>query len=406
MALRHCPGLGPHRIAALLRACGTAYAAVREAASWNARGLAGPKISHAFRHEAWRPGAEAEYRAARAARMERLTWDDPRYPARLRELPDPPALLYYQGDAGLLASPAVAVVGARACTNMGLRAAEIISTGLSRLGVTVVSGLAEGIDRQAHLGGLSGPGSSIAVLGAGLDQDYPPRNADLREVLNKRGLVVTEFGPGVEPRPGHFPVRNRLISGLSLGVVVAEAAAKSGSLITARLALEQGREVFALPGPLGQPTFVGCLDLLKQGAILVETAEDILEALRRPLREALGDLPGPSAEFEPPDLPPARFPEALRPVPRPVRAAGRPRPPLPAVRPAPEPPADLPPLERRLLETLRRERRTHIDELCRLLELGSAEVGSALLLLEMKSLVRQWPGMNYTLFEDEEPYGS
>ncbi|WP_415519218.1 MAG: DNA-processing protein DprA [Desulfovibrio aminophilus] len=405
LALRHCPGIGSRRALPLLRAYGSAYAAVRDASSWTSRGLLAPALSRAFLREEWRPAAESEYRAARAASMERLTWADPRYPARLRELSDAPLLLYCQGDVALLGNPSVAVVGARACTNMGLRAAEIISTGLSALGITVVSGLAEGIDRQAHLGGLSGLGSSIAVLGAGLDQDYPPRNADLRAILNERGLVVTEFGPGVEPRPSHFPVRNRIISGLSLGVVVAEAAAKSGSLITARLALEQGREVFALPGPLGQPSFVGCLDLLKQGAILVEKAEDIVEALRFPLRTALGELPDPRPDFQPPELPPARLPEVLRPVPRPVRTAKRLTPP-PPTRPAPAPPANLPPLERRLLDVLKRERKTHIDELCRLLDLGSAEVGSALLLLEMKNLVRQWPGMSYTLFEDDGAYGS
>ena len=160
--------------------------------------------------------------------------------------------LYVVGDVSLFKNPGVAVVGARECTPMGLEATGRISMQLSKSGITVISGLALGIDRQAHLGGLRGVGSSVAVLGCGLDVDYPQDNRDVRRRLGEKGLVVTEYGPGVRPRPEHFPIRNRLISGLALGVLVAEAAHDSGSLITARLAGEQGREVFALPGPIGQ----------------------------------------------------------------------------------------------------------------------------------------------------------
>ncbi len=409
LALRHCPGLGPRRALPLLTHYGSAYAAVQDAENWLRLGLVREAdLARACRAEAWRSGAEEEFRAARSLGLNRLCWGDAAYPESLRQIPDPPLVLYFAGDAGLLRNPAVAVVGARECTNLGLASAERISTGLSAAGLTVVSGLAVGIDRQAHLGGLSGPGSSIAVLGAGLDQDYPPQNADLRKVLEARGLVLSEFAPGAPPRPGNFPVRNRIISGLSLGVVVAEAARKSGSLITARLALEQGREVFAVPGPLGQPAFVGCNDLIRQGACLVDKAENILESLRFALRLSLEDLPPVSPDFRAPDLPPARPPqeEPLRPVPRAAgkgkaKAAPKPRP-----RPEPRPPEDLPPLERDLLGLLRRDRKAHIDTLCRELDRPSAEVGSALLLLEMKSLVRQWPGMCYTLFEDEEAYGN
>ena len=409
LALRHCPGLGPRRALPLLTHYGTAYDAVQDAGRWLGLGLLRePDLARSFLAEAWRPEAEEEFRAARTLGLSRLCWGDARYPELLRQIPDPPLVLYYAGDAGLLANPAVAVVGARECTNLGLTSAERISAGLSAAGVTVVSGLAVGIDRQAHLGGLSGPGSSIAVLGAGLDLDYPPQNADVRKVLVERGLVLTEYGPGTPPRPSNFPVRNRIISGLSLGVVVAEAASKSGSLITARLALDQGREVFAVPGPLGQPAFVGCNDLIRQGACLVDKAEDILESLRFALRLSLGDLPPAPPDFRAPDLPPARpqQEEPLRPV-RPAKAKGKAKAAKPRQqRPGPEIPADLPPLERDLLGLLRRDRKAHIDVLCRELGRGSAEVGSALLLLEMKSLIRQWPGMCYTLFEAEEAYGN
>ncbi len=415
LALRHSPGLGPRQALPLLEHYGSAFAAVQDAAGWGRLGLLrDPDLLRAFRAEAWRPDAEEEFRAAKALGQARLCWGDADYPETLRGIPDPPLVLYLAGDASLLRNPAVAVVGARECTNLGLTSAERISAGLSALGLTVVSGLAVGIDRQAHLGGLSGLGSSIAVLGAGLDRNYPPQNADLRKVLEERGLVVTEFPPGTPPRPGNFPVRNRLISGLSLGVVVAEAASRSGSLITARLALEQGREVFALPGPLGQPSFVGCHELIRQGACLVDKAEDILESLRFALRLRLEDLRPTPPDFQAPDLPPARSEEPLRPAPRKPRGkakatAQRTAPAVPAkqaVPAAPEIPADLPPLERDLLGLLRRDRKAHIDTLCRDLGRSSAEVGSALLLLEMKSLVRQWPGMCYTLFEDGEAYGN
>jgi len=314
-----------------------------------------------------------------------ITWFDPRFPARLKEIPDPPILLYLCGDMSLLKNPAVAVVGARECTLLGLQSVERISSDLSRFGVTVVSGLAAGIDRQAHQSALNHVGSSIAVLGAGLDIHYPPENEDLRRALEAKGLVVTEFGPGTRPEARNFPFRNRIISGLSLGVLVAEAASRSGSLITARLATEQGREVFALPGPLGQPTFAGCHKLIKQGAALVENAEDIIRALRYQFAAELVKVPA--------SLPAA---EPLQPQSAAAHAAAAPAPAEPPRQPK-SVPENITKDERALLDALTLDGKTHIDTLIQALEADSAAVSRRLLVLEMQGLVRQWPGMYYSL---------
>lgn len=299
LALKHTPRLGAQVWKQILDLFPSAYEAVQNADQWISMGVEShwiKSIVKKCKQEVWREKAEEEFKATKKAGMEFLTWFDPRFPESLKEIDSPPAILYVSGDISLLRNPGVAVVGARECTSLGLEAAERISTQLSKIGITVVSGLALGIDRQAHLGGLRGIGSSIAVLGCGLDIDYPYDNYDVRQALERKGLVVTEFGPGIEPRPQHFPVRNRLISGLSLGVLVAEAAHNSGSLITARLAGEQGRDVFALPGPLGQPTFTGCHRLIKQGAALVESAEDIVEILRYDFARELKGVPDPKPE--------------------------------------------------------------------------------------------------------------
>lgn len=204
---------------------------------------------------------------------------DPAYPQRLRDLPDAPAWLYVKGDPDWLHRPMLAIVGSRHATAQGARDAAAFAQALAEAGLTVVSGLAAGIDAAAHEGGLMGLGSSVAVVGTGLDRVYPARNRDLAHRLAAQGAIVSEFPLGTPPKAGHFPRRNRLISGLSLGVLVIEAAPESGSLITARLAGEQGREVFALPGSIHSPLSKGCHRLIKQGAKLVECAADILEEL-------------------------------------------------------------------------------------------------------------------------------
>jgi DNA processing protein len=208
-----------------------------------------------------------------------LTLGDPDYPKPLLEIADPPALLYCKGRRDLLGRPGLGIVGSRNATPQGLRDAEAFALALSDAGLTIVSGLALGIDAAAHRGGLAGSGSSIAVVGTGLDRIYPARNKALAHRLAEQGLILSEFALGTPPLPGHFPSRNRLISGLARGVLVVEATTDSGSLITARVAAEQGREVFAIPGSIHSPLARGCHALLKQGAKLVESAADILDEL-------------------------------------------------------------------------------------------------------------------------------
>lgn len=226
-----------------------------------------------------------------------LTLGDALYPAALLEIPDPPVLLYVKGDIGLLSRPSLAVVGARNATPQGEANAEAFSAALSSAGLSIVSGLALGIDAAAHRGGLAGAGRTVAVIGTGADRIYPARNAALARRIAEAGAIVSEFPLGSGPLAHHFPRRNRLIAGLSRGVLVVEAAVKSGSLITARLAGDCGREVFAIPGSIHSPLSRGCHRLIRDGAKLVESASDILEELRLPASEvapqqALGPVEG------------------------------------------------------------------------------------------------------------------
>ena len=205
--------------------------------------------------------------------------DHPAYPKALLEISDPPALLYTVGRLELLSHPALAVVGSRNATAQGARNAQAFARALSDSGLTIVSGLALGVDAAAHRGGLEGRNSTIAVLGTGVDVIYPPGNAPLAREIATRGLLVSEFALGFPATKQNFPRRNRVISGLTLGTLVVEAALSSGSLITARAALEQGREVFAVPGSIHSPLSKGCHSLIKSGAKLVESAEDVLSEL-------------------------------------------------------------------------------------------------------------------------------
>lgn len=219
-----------------------------------------------------------------------VTLADADYPRRLLEIADPPALLYAKGNAGLLNRTGIAIVGSRDATQQGILNAEAFARELSRGGLCIVSGLAMGIDAAAHRGALDGPGSTIAVVGTGLDIVYPARNHALAHQIADKGLIVSEFPLGTPAKAGHFPRRNRIVSGLARGVLVVEAALQSGSLITAREAGEQGREVFAIPGSIHSPLSKGCHQLIKQGAKLVEAASDILEEL--------GDLAPPPPLLE------------------------------------------------------------------------------------------------------------
>ena len=235
--------------------------------------------------------ADAIRRGAEPAALERtlkwlaadghwlVAWDDAHYPAALLALPDPPPVFCYAGRRELLNQHAIAIVGSRNATPRGIEHAEAFATALSDAGLTILSGLALGIDSGAHRGGLAGSAGSIAVVGTGLDQVYPPSNRPLVKRLASEGGVLSEFPLGTPPVKANFPRRNRILSGLSRGVLVVEATLASGSLITARFAADQGREVFAIPGSIDSPFSKGCHRLIRDGAKLVETAADVLEEL-------------------------------------------------------------------------------------------------------------------------------
>lgn len=273
------PGLGSEGLRRLLAAFGGPEQALAASRAALARHVAEPVAA------AIKQGGQDEAVAAVSAWLEQpgnhvLTLADPGYPRQLLQIPDPPPLLYVKGRSELLSRQALAIVGSRHATAQGLANAETFARTFSDAGLTVVSGLALGVDAAAHRGGLAGTASSVAVLGTGADVVYPARNRALAHELAARGALVSEFPLGTHALAGNFPRRNRLISGLSLGCLVVEAAVDSGSLITARLAAEQGREVFAIPGSIHSPLAKGCHALIKQGAKLAENARDILEELR------------------------------------------------------------------------------------------------------------------------------
>ena len=232
--------------------------------------------------------AERALRQTDAARMETVVYGDFEYPSRLADIIDPPPVLWLRGSRERLGCLGVALVGSRAGSRYACTVAEQLGAQLSARGVTTVSGLARGVDGAAHRGGLCGPGGTIAVLGCGVDVDYPAEHAGLAREIASHGVVVSEFGPSAPPLRSHFPRRNRIISGLSAAVVVVEASDRSGSLITARVATEQGREVMAVPGSVLTGRNRGGHALLRDGAKVVETADDILEELPD-MREATRD---------------------------------------------------------------------------------------------------------------------
>ena len=308
--LLETPGVGRATARRLLAACG-APQAVFSTPPALLRDLAGPGVAAAL---ATTPSGYAEKERAALAWLGAggdrrvLTPDQAGFPPLLLQTVDPPLLLYVQGDIGRLSQPSVAVVGSRHPTPQGSQNARAFAAALAERGFVVVSGLALGIDAAAHEGALAAAAGTVAVVGTGLDRVYPDRHRDLARRIAANGVLVSEFAPGTPPLPEHFPQRNRIIAGLSLGTLVVEAALQSGSLITARLAAEANREVFAIPGSIHAPQSKGCHALIKQGAKLVETAEDIVEELRGgapaqaslaldppapadPLLEALGDDP-------------------------------------------------------------------------------------------------------------------
>ncbi len=236
--------------------------------------------------------AEAEIAAGEAAGARLLALGEPDYPALLAEIDYPPPVLWLKGDPAIFGRPAVAIVGARNASALGLRTARNLARGLGEAGHVIVSGLARGIDAAAHEAALET--GTLAVMAGGIDVIYPPENADLAARIAAQGAMVTECAPGTEPTARHFPRRNRLVSGLARGVVLIEAAARSGSLITARCALEQGREAMACPGAPEDPRAGGCNQLIRDGAALIRNAQDVIEALNAP--RSLG-LAEPGREF-------------------------------------------------------------------------------------------------------------
>jgi DNA processing protein len=328
----------------------------------------GPAAALAASPDALRGGGlrddlHAKLRAApAAARRERgeaarlgaavVTWADAGYPARLRAIADPPLALFVRGALTADDELAVAIVGARRAGEYGRRVAGEIARGLAQVGITVVSGLATGIDAAAHRGALDGGGRTLAVMATGVDRVYPAWNRDLARDVVDRGALVTEFRAGTPSLQFHFPQRNRIIAGLTVGTVVVEAAERSGSLITAEFAVEQGREVFAVPGPIGTPHHAGSHRLIRQGATLVTRVEDVLDALAPSLRARL--------------------------------AAAR----------AADEAASLSPVERQVLDHLGDEG-AHVDEVVARAGIGAGDALETLLALELRRLVAQRPGMRF-----------
>lgn len=286
VALQYIPGLGARRTAQLL----PQFDSIQQFVGASAQQLKGLRLNagvaselralahHGHTSSAGKQALTALQRADSEG-WHVVSWEDPRYPTLLREIPAPPPLLYVNGDVALLGSKQIAIVGSRHASPAGLETARQFGAELSRSGLTITSGLALGIDAASHRGALQADCPTIAVVATGLDSVYPRRHGALAAHIAQSGAVVSEFSLGTAPNAKHFPQRNRIISGLALGVLVVEAALRSGSLITARYALEQNREVFAIPGAINSPVSKGCNALIQQGAKLVETIDDVLAEL-------------------------------------------------------------------------------------------------------------------------------
>lgn len=261
-----------------LRALGANSELLSAIAGWRVLGANFPAAQKAQRDGEWLQEHDVHL----------LALSDPRYPSLLLEIADPPPLLYVWGACECLGAPQLAVVGSRRPSRQGLSDSRDFAAALARGGFVITSGLAYGIDAVAHQAALDAGGQTVAVLGSGIDTIYPEANKDLARAISRQGAVISEFPLGTPPRSNQFPSRNRIISGLSLGVLVVEAAVQSGSLVTARLAAEQNREVFALPGSIHNPVSRGCNSLIRQGATLVQNADDIFVELRGWLNTEVG----------------------------------------------------------------------------------------------------------------------
>jgi len=366
LALALTPGLGPTRGRKLVEHFGSPAAVFR--ASLTELEGTGIQVASA---QSLATGKSAELAREEMARATEegagvISMDDPGYPKRLKEIYDPPLILYVRGSAEVLAQPGIAMVGTRHPTPYGTGMAERLACDLAAQGLVIISGMARGVDTASHRGAIAGRGKTIAVFGTGVDVIYPKENSRLAEqILALGGAIISEFPLGTFAAPQNFPIRNRILSGMSVGVLVVEAAEYSGTRITARCALEQNRDVFAVPGNVTNKNSWGPNTLIKQGAKLVATWEDVWEDLPPEVKLALTPPPSPeSAGHTTSSL----FPDE-----------------------------GLPPHEKRILSLLKADEATHIDELVEKLEteMSSSEIFAALFELELNGKVRQMPGKNF-----------
>jgi DNA processing protein len=360
-------GVGPARIAALLARFGSVEGVLGASAAQVAalRGF-GPELARRVAAAATPAAGAAARRAVEAleaAGAVAVTAADAAYPESFRVLPDPPFVLFAAGDLSLLGMPGMGVVGTRSPTEYGRRAAARLAHDVARAGYAIVSGMARGIDAAAHVAALDAGGATIGVLGHGIDRVYPPENRRLFARMRESALLVTELAPGEEPLPGNFPRRNRLIAALSEGVLVVEMGERSGARHTVEYALEQGKEVFSVPGPIGSPASAGTNQLLKEGARVVTSAEDILEELHGVGRAGM---------------------------PPPPRATAADRAPAPAAAPPPDLAGDEAAVFGALADAPR-----HVDALASAVGRPTGAVLAALLTLELRDLAEALPGKQF-----------
>ncbi len=365
LALALTPGLGPTRIRKLIEHYGTAervfQASLTELEATGMRAVSAQSIATGKSLEL----AQQECEKAVEAGAKIISLSDPEYPSRLKEIYDPPVVLFIKGCVEVLAQPGIAMVGTRHPTPYGSGMAERLSTDLAARGLVIISGLARGVDTASHRGAVAAKGKTVAVFGTGIDVIYPRENTRLAEqIVALGGALITEFPVGTSPTPQNFPIRNRIISGMSAGVLVVEAAEYSGTRITSRCALEQNRDVYAVPGNVTNRNSWGPNTLIKQGAKLVATWEDVWEELPAEVQAALSSAQNESPEPETASL----FPDEVS-----------------------------SPHEKKILRLLKADESTHIDQLVELLEneISSSEIFSVLFELELSGKIRQLPGKNF-----------
>lgn len=372
------PGVGTVHFIRLLARFHTP-ASVLKAGECALREVVGPNLAERIAHYGDAVDLDAQERALDQYEASLVTLNDPLYPARLGEIYDPPLVLFVRGELREEDERSVAVVGTRSATPYGIRMAEKLGRELAARGVTVVSGMATGIDAAAHRGAIEAGGRTIAILGNGVDVAYPAQNADLMQAIIHSGCVISQFPMGVKPSRGHFPYRNRIISGMTLGTVVVQAPLDSGALITARQAAEQGREVFAVPGEVGVRASQGPHALIREGAKLVETVEDILLELELPVQALAPAM--------------AESPAVQQTAPLAAAAASEPAP-APAQPTRPAAASNVTSIEKDVLSVLS-PNGSFVDEIAAACRISVAEALSSLTLLELKGLVRQFSGKRF-----------